>query len=302
MPADNSCITLPGPWEHRLIQANGAQFHFAEAGSFRADSPVILLVHGFPEYWWAWRNQIKSLAEAGYYVAAVDLRGFGGSDKTPHCADASILTDDLACIIRSLGAKKAVLAGHGRGGALCWSAVSAYPQLCAGLITVSTPHPRTLHRIGTHLTLRTWRQTLKALFTDFSQRSLRDPQKMRKMLEQWSAPGNLGAAAHYDIYTQAMRLPGGAKPPLDQLHWILFSQHTAGGRRYLKESANPVRLPVLAIRGVLDPLLPARAWHRDLEFARGTYRFAEIPHAGHFAHEEQPKAVTREIIDFLGRL
>ena len=72
-------VDVPGPWEHRYIAANGARFHVASMG----DGPLLVLLHGFPEFWWAWRHQLPELAAAGWRTVAMDLRGYGGSDKTP---------------------------------------------------------------------------------------------------------------------------------------------------------------------------------------------------------------------------
>src|SRR5260370_34918200 len=72
-------IYVDGPWSHRSVSANGTRFHLAESG----DGPLVLLLHGFPEFWWTWRAQLTSLSDAGYRAAAVDLRGYGGGDKPP---------------------------------------------------------------------------------------------------------------------------------------------------------------------------------------------------------------------------
>jgi pimeloyl-ACP methyl ester carboxylesterase len=75
MPAHgDASIYLDGPWSHRSVSANGTRFHVAESG----DGPLILLLHGFPEFWWTWRGQLSSLSAAGYRVAAPDMRGYGG--------------------------------------------------------------------------------------------------------------------------------------------------------------------------------------------------------------------------------
>ena len=74
-----SPIHLDGPWAHRSVSANGTRFHVAEAG----DGPLVLLLHGFPEFWWTWRQQLVSLPAAGFRAVAADLRGYGGSDKPP---------------------------------------------------------------------------------------------------------------------------------------------------------------------------------------------------------------------------
>ncbi|WP_406711407.1 alpha/beta hydrolase [Trueperella pyogenes] len=253
MPADTTCITLPGPWRHEHIQANGAQFHAAIAGSHTPDKPLVLLVHGFPQYWWAWRHQIEPLQKAGYHVVAVDQRGIGGSDKTPGAEDGLTLASDLIAIVRALGARKAVIVGHGRGGALAWSAVSMEPDLFAGLVTISSPHPRTLHRVGLHVTFKTWRHVLTSAFTPISGRSLAREKVVRQLLKEWSAPGNDGATSQAGIYTQAINLPGAAKIAISQLRWTWSAQRTPSGRTYLRESASSVRIPVLAIRGEADP-------------------------------------------------
>jgi pimeloyl-ACP methyl ester carboxylesterase len=78
MPAE-PVIEINGPWTHRDVTANGTRFHLASVG----EGPLVLLLHGFPEFWWTWRHQLVALAEAGYRAVAVDLRGYGGSDKPP---------------------------------------------------------------------------------------------------------------------------------------------------------------------------------------------------------------------------
>src|SRR6202167_869800 len=69
-------IYIDGPWSHRSVSANGTRFHLAESG----DGPLVLLLHGFPEFWWTWRWQLASLSAAGFRAVAVDLRGYGGRD------------------------------------------------------------------------------------------------------------------------------------------------------------------------------------------------------------------------------
>lgn len=300
MPADTRAISIPGPWEHRYIQAAGAQFHAAHTGEHHDDRPLVVFVHGFPQYWWAWRNQIEPVAKAGYEVIAVDQRGIGGSDKTPHSEDGLTLAQDLIAIVQAMGARQAVLVGHGRGGALAWSAVSMEPELFPGLVVVSSPHPRTLHRVGMHITLRAWRYVAATALP--GKHNLTSPRVVEKLLKAWSAPGNSGASGQADLYAQALQVPGAAKIANDQLRWTWSAQSTPSGRAYLRESAHSVRVPVLAVRGELDPLLPARAWNKDREFAVRDYRRLEIPGAGHFVPEEKPAAFNRALLDFLAKL
>ena len=76
---DATSALIPGPWAHRDVSANGVRLHAAEAG----EGPLVLLLHGFPQFWWTWRHQLTALADAGFRAVAPDLRGYGASDKPP---------------------------------------------------------------------------------------------------------------------------------------------------------------------------------------------------------------------------
>src|ERR1700683_3790752 len=95
----DAAIQIAGPWSHRSVSANGTRFHIAEAG----DGPLVLLLHGFPEFWWTWRHQLEWLPAAGFRAVAVDLRGYGGSDKPPRGYDLVTAASDAARRIRPLG-------------------------------------------------------------------------------------------------------------------------------------------------------------------------------------------------------
>ncbi|WP_117214559.1 alpha/beta fold hydrolase, partial [Allorhizocola rhizosphaerae] len=109
---------VDGPWAHRFVSANGSRFHVAELGS----GPLVLLLHGFPEFWWAWHHQLPLLADAGFRAVAVDLRGYGASDKPPRGYDGFTLAADVTGLIRGLGERRAIVAGAGAGGLIAWAA------------------------------------------------------------------------------------------------------------------------------------------------------------------------------------
>src|SRR4249920_1684527 len=139
---DASVVHIAGPWAHRAVAANGARFHVAELG----EGPLVLLLHGFPEFWWAWRHQVVALAAAGYRAAAMDLRGYGASDKPPRGYDAGTLAGDVAGVIRSLGVADAVVVGHDWGGLLAWTLGATHPKVVRRLCAVSIPHPLRMRR------------------------------------------------------------------------------------------------------------------------------------------------------------
>lgn len=132
-------LDVPGGKQvtHRDVAANGARFHIAEMG----DGPLVLLLHGFPQFWWTWRHQLVALSDAGFRAVAMDLRGIGGSDRTPRGYDPANLALDITGVVRSLGEPDAALVGHDLGGYLAWTAAVMRPKLVRRLVVSSMPHP-----------------------------------------------------------------------------------------------------------------------------------------------------------------
>src|SRR3954469_20961644 len=102
---DSSVVLVDGPWTHRTVRANGIALHVAELGT----GPLVLLLHGFPQFWWAWHRQLPDLAAPGLRAVAVDLRGHGASDKPPRGYDAPTVAADLAALVSALGEREAVV-------------------------------------------------------------------------------------------------------------------------------------------------------------------------------------------------
>src|SRR5680860_1195508 len=115
-----------GPWTLRHVAANGARFRLAEMGA----GPLVRFLHGFPEFWWAWRHQLPAVAAAGYHAVAMDLRGYGGSDKTPNGYDPLTLSADVAGVVRTLGRREAVLVGTAGAGTSPGPRPPATPTAC----------------------------------------------------------------------------------------------------------------------------------------------------------------------------
>ena len=120
-------MLVDGPWTHREVSAGGTRFHVAESGS----GPLVLLLHGFPEFWWSWRHQLPALAAAGFRAVAPDLRGYGASDKPPRGYDVPTLAADVAGLVRALGEREAVVVGHDWGGLLAWASARCTGGSCA---------------------------------------------------------------------------------------------------------------------------------------------------------------------------
>src|SRR5690606_4454037 len=134
---DDTCVLIEGPWTHRFVTANGTRFHVVEAGT----GPLVLFLHGFPEFWWAWHAVLPAVADAGFRAVAVDLRGYGASDKPPRGYDGYTLAADVTGLIRALGERSAAVVAAGFGGMVAWTAAAFHPRMVRRLVIVAAAHP-----------------------------------------------------------------------------------------------------------------------------------------------------------------
>ena len=129
------------PLEASLVETNGIRLHVVQAGP--ADGPPVLLLHGFPEFWWTWHAQLKALAQAGFRVIVPDLRGFGRSDKPPRIEDyrSEERQADIVGLLDALGHKSVYLAGHDFGGFVAWNLAIRHPERVRKLVVFNVAHP-----------------------------------------------------------------------------------------------------------------------------------------------------------------
>ncbi|HEX8834414.1 MAG TPA: alpha/beta hydrolase, partial [Abditibacteriaceae bacterium] len=129
---------------HKYARLRGVTLHYIEAGS----GPLVVLLHGFPEFWYAWRNQIPALVEAGYRVVAPDMRGYNLSSKprSAHHYRIELLTRDVVELIGHLGEDRAHIVGHDWGGYVAWATAMRHPQAVNRLAILNAPHPATFLR------------------------------------------------------------------------------------------------------------------------------------------------------------
>jgi pimeloyl-ACP methyl ester carboxylesterase len=298
---DASVVNVEGPWAHRAVAANGARFHVAELGQ----GPLVLLLHGFPEFWWTWRRQLVALAGAGYRTVAMDLRGYGGSDKPPRGYDPFTLTGDVAAVIKSLGERDAAVIGHDWGAYLGWSLAVSHPQAVRGLVAVSMPHPRRLRRALTmeRRQIEAASMILALQLHWLPERRLveNEGEYVAQLLHAWSAPGWPDEES-VRRYRSAAQIPGVAHCSAEYFRWVVRSLPRPDGIRFSRRMRRPIAAHVLHLHGRLDPwILPASAQGSG-RYVDGTYRWRLFDHAGHFPHEEIPDAVTAELLSFLAGL
>lgn len=295
-------VELPGPWQHRHVAANGARFHLAASGP--GHGPLVLLLHGFPEFWWSWRHQLPALAEAGYHAVAMDLRGYGGSDKTPRGYDAVTLAQDVAGVVKALGERRAVLVGHGWGGYVAWSAAALHPRQVTALAAVSAPHPLAM--------LRSWRpgsgspalrHLLAMQLPWVPERRLGDAGSgfLRDHLRAWSATGfpDDETVATYQAAIGQWPAPHCA---LEYHRWLFRSRPRSDGRRYNAAMRPPLQQPVCCVVGGHDIVLPRTAIDRSRRRVEGPFSSHTMAGVGHFPHEEDPDTFTRLLLAWLAEV
>jgi pimeloyl-ACP methyl ester carboxylesterase len=303
LSVDAADTLIEGPWRHRFIAANGARFHVAEAGT----GPLVMLLHGFPQFWWCWRHQLSALAEAGYRAVAMDLRGYGASDKPPRGYDTLTLTADVAGVIRALGESSAVIVGHDWGGWLAWSMPGLAPRETTAIAALSMAHPLTLRTALTRSSTqrRAWRPVLEFQLPMRPERQLTRGDRAVGLLEQWAAPSPPACfpdAHTLEVYRRAMRVPFVAHSAMEYYRWALRSVPRRDGRRFAAAMQGKITVPLLQLHGGLDAfVLPATAVasHQRVE---GPLSYRLIPGAGHFLPEEAPEQVTAALLGWLAAL
>ncbi len=297
---DAVSVLLPGPWTHRDISANGVRLHAAEAGA----GPLVLLLHGFPQFWWTWRAQLVALAEAGYHVVAPDLRGYGASDKPPRGYDMPTLSADVAALIRALGEREAVVVGHDWGGLLAWTTAALHPRSVRRLVVLSTPHPRRLRAaMLDRRQRRASRYALRFQLPRLPERQLSrlDDDPVAELMRRWSGPDwvhTADFAEAVDRYRSAARIPQAAYGAMEYFRWAGRSQLRPDGLRYARRMSAPVTAPTLQVHGELDPCVLVSSARGSGRYVAGAYEWRELPGVGHFPQEEAPDRVSRLIADW----
>ena len=297
---DATSVLLPGPWTHRAISANGIRLHAAEAGQ----GPLVLLLHGFPQFWWTWRAQLTGLAEAGFRVVAPDLRGYGASDKPPRGYDLPTLSGDVAALIRALGEREAMVVGHDWGGLLAWTTAVLHPRTVRRMVVLSMAHPRRLRASITDAQQRrALRHALPFQLPRVPERRLTRPDDdpVAELLRAWSGPDweqTADFARAVNRYRAASRIPQAAFCAMEYYRWAGRSQLRPDGLRFARRMAAPVTAPTLQLHGELDPYVLTGTAQGSGRYVAGEYEWREVPGVGHFLPEEAPDTVTHAIAEW----
>ncbi|NMN96842.1 alpha/beta fold hydrolase [Antrihabitans stalactiti] len=302
---DPSTVRFDGPWTHRDVHANGIRFHIADTGS--AQAPLVVMLHGFSDFWWSWRHQLTGLADAGYRAVAVDLRGYGDSDKPPRGYDGWTLAGDIAGLIRALGYTSATLVGHADGGLVCWATAVLHPRLVRSIALVSSPHPIALKRgvLRDRPQRSAWLPSfLKYQLPLLPERSLikHDGFEVERLLRTRSGPLWPRSAEFTDVARRmrsAIQIPGVAHSALEYQRWAFRSQWRPDGRKFMAKMDRPISIPVIQLHGDHDPYILVSTLARCTKWAPHR-QLCAIPGAGHFVHQERADEVNAELARFVG--
>ena len=269
------------------------RLHYVEAG----EGPLVVLLHGFPEFWLSWRFQIPALVAAGFRVVAPDMRGYNRSSKPrgARAYDTDRLAADVRALIRERGAERAYVAGHDWGGGVAWIAAMNHPEVVERLAILNVPHPRRMLQ-----GLRTPRQLAKSWYFLFFQlpwlpelsARARGWWGWRKLFEKEARPG---AYTPSDIqrYVEAWSQPGAPTGMINYYRAVLRQSP-----RRAESRIRPVDAPTLVIWGQRDRHLGAEfaePEHADVPNLAGVVR---LPEASHWVHQDEPERVSELLVDF----
>ncbi|HVF06844.1 MAG TPA: alpha/beta hydrolase [Frankiaceae bacterium] len=294
MPAESD-VLVPGPWTHRDVSANGTRFHVVESGS----GPLVLLLHGFPQFWWCWRSQLGALPDFGLRAVAPDLRGYGASDKPPEGYDAYSLAADVAGLVRALGEQRAILVGHDWGAAIAWVVAALHPDVVERLVVLSTAHPLR-HREAVFADprgqLRASSYMVGAQKPWLAERALVKDRAARvvELLDAWSGPG-WPTDDDRTVYREAMLIPGVAHSALEYYRWWVRAVARPTGVKFFKRIQQPITAPTLQLHGALDTCVLPRTALGSGRYVEAQYEWRLVDGVGHFLPEEAPDVVTGEI-------
>jgi pimeloyl-ACP methyl ester carboxylesterase len=298
LPDPAEVIRAEGRWTHRDVAANACRFHLVEAG----EGPLVVLLHGFPMFWWTWRHQVTALADAGFRAVAMDLRGYGGSDHPPHGYDPITLAADVTGLIRTLGEQEAAVVGHGWGGAVAWTLGARHPDVVRGIVAVGMPHPTVLRQkfVSDPAQRKLGRYVLgfQRPFVPERQLTRDDAALVERFLRSWSG-SSWPDAETAAVYRAAMLTPNTAHCSVEFHRWAIRSIPRRDGRRFTDAVAEPVRVPVLQVHGARDGAVLPSSVDGSEEYAAAGYVRLDLDGVGHFPHEEDPARFDAALIDWL---
>lgn len=282
-------------WYHRFVETNHVRLHCVMQG----EGDLVVLLHGFPEFWYSWRYQIPVLARH-FKVVVPDLRGYNDSDKPEHGYDLNTLSADIRGLIESLGYARAHVVGHDWGGVIAWHLAQRFPHYLNRLAILNAPHPqRLMQELVSNLDQirRSWyvfafqvpglpewliQQNLKNFVQEFFR-----GQAVRK---------GAFTAEDAQMYEAALSKPGVLAAAMNYQRQLFSLQNLL---RQWRRSPDPITVPTLVLWGEEDSLLSSKLTEGLDQFIAAPFKLKFVPHCGHWIQQEAPQTVNRELLSFL---
>jgi pimeloyl-ACP methyl ester carboxylesterase len=263
------------------VDNNGVRIHYVTLGR---RGPLLVMIHGFPDFWYTWRDQMAALSRH-YRIVAIDQRGYNLSDHPAGVEqyDILVLASDVAAVIRDAGEEQAVVIGHDWGGGVAWTFAMIYPAMTQRLIILNTPHPRAL--------IRELRENpAQQAASEYARRFQQDG------AEQTLTPQILSAWV--------------TDPAARARYVEAFQRSDIGAmlnyykRNYPRAPYDDLQLPavqarVLIIYGLTDPFLLPAALNGTWQFLTQGLTLVTVPGVGHFVQQDASALVTRTIKQWL---
>ncbi len=275
--------------EHRYADSEGVSIHYALLGAEHGqDAPLVVMVHGFPDFWYTWRDQMEALAGAGYRVAAMDTRGYNLSDQPETVAEYAmpLLVGDVAAVIAAEGEESAVVVGHDWGGMISWYTAMTRPDVVERLIILNLPHPAGLMR-------ELAKNEQQAENSQYARNF-----QMEGSHEQLSAAGLTGWVN--DEEARARYVEAFERSSLFGMMAYYKANYPRPPYQEMPEPVVRVGAPVLQIHGLADPYLLAGALHGTWERLDGPYTLVTLPGVSHFVQQDASDEVTSAMLKWLG--
>ncbi len=283
---------MPFPLEHVTFHNGPIELRAVAAGP--TGGPVVILLHGFPEFWYSWHKQIEPLASAGFRVVVPDQRGYNKSSKPRGAANYAIneLVSDVLAIAGQLAVEKFFLAGHDWGAAVAWSVALLHPQRISKLAILNVPHPSVMRR-----------------YLNSNRRQLRLSWYMFFFQLPW-LPELAFSAFHYRLGLRSLVRSSreGTFSPDDLAQYLaawsqpgaltsMINWYRAAARHRTKFPDSTVHVPTRILWGERDAFLLAQMAHDSLRYCDSAdlYTFAN---ATHWLQHEEPARVSQLLIDF----
>ena len=279
------------PWLHREGEINGVRLHWVEAG--KKGSPLVVLLHGFPEFWYSWRHQIPALSKAGYRVIAPDLRGYNLSDKPRSGFDMDTLTQDVLELIEFAGETEARIVGHDCGAIIAWAFAARFPKHTAKLVILNAPPIQRFvdHFQGWQL-LQSWFLFLLVLpgvseFIGSLNRGWVFSYIMRNIGKDcdWLDENTI------EIYRGSISRPGA-------LHCMIEYYRNMKMSAKQCEEYNTIQAPTMVLWGEYDSSCNPKLCNGLDDYVREKFSLVLLD-SGHCSQQEVPDEVNQRLVTFL---